>query len=127
MKRYAMVTRIRPGKLQEYTRLHAQVWPGVLEMIRRCNVRNYSIYTVRLPDGGFTSRSQPVRVRRLETMLTQRCVPIKPPTWTTDSGRGIIRQVVRRARRGMNWRNTDVDNRRSRPLVPPLPGQEFLP
>lgn len=51
MKRYAMVTRIRPGKREEYTRLHAEVWPGVLEMIRRCNIRNYSIYAVRLPDG----------------------------------------------------------------------------
>jgi len=51
MKRYTMVTRIRPGKLEEYKRLHADAWPGVLEMIRQCNIRNYSIHTTRLPDG----------------------------------------------------------------------------
>jgi len=51
MKRYAMVTRVRPGKLAEYARLHADVWPGVLAMIRQCNIRNYSIHSVRLPDG----------------------------------------------------------------------------
>ena len=51
MKRYAMVTQMRPGKLEEYTRLHAEVWPGVLEMIHQCKIRNYSIYTARLPDG----------------------------------------------------------------------------
>jgi L-rhamnose mutarotase len=44
MKRYGMVIKVRPEKLEEYKRLHADPWPGVLEMIRQCNIRNYSIY-----------------------------------------------------------------------------------
>ena len=44
MKRYGMVLRVRPEKFEEYRRLHADVWPGVLEMIHQCNIRNYSIY-----------------------------------------------------------------------------------
>lgn len=44
MKRYGMVLRVRPDKLEEYKRLHAAVWPGVLDMIRACHIRNYSIY-----------------------------------------------------------------------------------
>lgn len=44
MKRYGMVIRVRPEKLEEYKQLHAAVWPDVLEMIRACNIRNYSIY-----------------------------------------------------------------------------------
>ena len=44
MKRYGMVIKVRPGKLDEYKRLHAAVWPDVLKMIRDCNIRNYSIY-----------------------------------------------------------------------------------
>ena len=44
MQRYGMVIRVRPEKLEEYTRLHAAAWPGVLDMIRKCNIRNYSIY-----------------------------------------------------------------------------------
>jgi len=44
MKRCGMVIRVRPEKLEEYKRLHAAVWPGVLEMITACNIRNYSIY-----------------------------------------------------------------------------------
>jgi L-rhamnose mutarotase len=44
MKRYGMVIRVRPEKLEEYKRLHAAVWPGVLKMISDCNIRNYSIY-----------------------------------------------------------------------------------
>ena len=51
MKRYGMVTRLLPGKLDEYKRLHSDVWPGVLQMIEQCNIRNYSIYVKRLPDG----------------------------------------------------------------------------
>ena len=44
MKRYAMIIKIRAGALDEYVRLHKNVWPDVLEMIRKCNIRNYSIY-----------------------------------------------------------------------------------
>ncbi len=44
MKRYGMALRLRPGALEEYSRLHAAVWPEVLEMIAACNIRNYSIY-----------------------------------------------------------------------------------
>jgi L-rhamnose mutarotase len=48
MKRYGSVIRLRPEKEQEYRRLHAEPWPGVLAMIRACNIRNYSIF---LKDG----------------------------------------------------------------------------
>jgi len=44
MKRYGSVLKVVPEKLEEYKRLHAAVWPGVLEMIRKCHIRNYSIY-----------------------------------------------------------------------------------
>ena len=44
MKRYGWVIRVRPEKLDEYKRLHAAVWPDVLKMIKKCNIRNYSIY-----------------------------------------------------------------------------------
>lgn len=51
MKRYGMVTQVLPGRLEEYRRLHADVWPGVLNRIGQCHIRNYSIFTARLPDG----------------------------------------------------------------------------
>jgi len=44
MKRYGSVIKVAPGKLEEYKLLHAAVWPGVLAMIRECNIRNYSIF-----------------------------------------------------------------------------------
>jgi L-rhamnose mutarotase len=44
MQRYGMVIQVKPDKFQEYKRLHVQVWPGVLKMIKECNIRNYSIY-----------------------------------------------------------------------------------
>ncbi|TEU15012.1 MAG: L-rhamnose mutarotase [Anaerolineales bacterium] len=44
MERYGMVIGVKLDKLEEYKRLHAAVWPGVLDMIRKCNIRNYSIY-----------------------------------------------------------------------------------
>ena len=44
MKRYGMVIKVRPEKLEEYKRLHAKVWPAVLRTISECNIRDYSIY-----------------------------------------------------------------------------------
>ena len=44
MKRYGMAIKVRPEKFDEYKWLHADVWPSVLAMIRKCNIRNYSIY-----------------------------------------------------------------------------------
>lgn len=51
MKRFGMVIEVKAEKLEEYKQLHAAVWPGVLKMITACNIRNYSIYLRRLPDG----------------------------------------------------------------------------
>jgi L-rhamnose mutarotase len=51
MKRYGAVIGLNPEKLEEYKRLHAAVWPGVLQTIKACHIRNYSIYLRRLPDG----------------------------------------------------------------------------
>ena len=44
MQRFGQVIGVRKEHLEEYTRLHADVWPGVLAKIEECNIRNYSIY-----------------------------------------------------------------------------------
>ena len=44
MKRYGQIIGVKPEKLEEYKKYHAAVWPGVLEMIGVCNMRNYSIF-----------------------------------------------------------------------------------
>ena len=48
MQRHGQLIRVRPEQLEEYKRYHAAVWPEVLATIRRCNIRNYSIF---LKDG----------------------------------------------------------------------------
>jgi L-rhamnose mutarotase len=44
VKRFGWVIGIRKERIAEYKELHANVWPGVLDMIKQCNIRNYSIY-----------------------------------------------------------------------------------
>lgn len=44
MQRMGMVIGVKPEKIAEYKRLHADAWPEVLEMIRACNIRNYTIF-----------------------------------------------------------------------------------
>lgn len=43
-RRFGQMIRLKPEGADEYIRQHAAVWPGVLKMIKRCNIQNYSIY-----------------------------------------------------------------------------------
>ena len=42
---------MKPDRIEQYVELHADVWPGVLQRIKQCNIRNYSIYLKTLPNG----------------------------------------------------------------------------
>ncbi len=44
MERHGSLIKVKPEKLAEYKKYHAAVWPEIREMIRACNIRNYSIY-----------------------------------------------------------------------------------
>jgi len=44
MRRFGQVIGIKPEHIEEYEKLHAEAWPGVLKMIEECNIKNYSIY-----------------------------------------------------------------------------------
>ncbi len=48
MKRLGSVVRLKPDGEERYRKYHAAVWPEVLETLRQCNVKNYSIF---LKDG----------------------------------------------------------------------------
>jgi L-rhamnose mutarotase len=43
-RRFAQLIRLKPEKKEYYLELHRNTWPGVLNRIRECNIRNYSIY-----------------------------------------------------------------------------------
>jgi len=53
VQRYGSVIGVKPEKIQEYNRLHAAVWPGVLNKIKDCNIRNYSIYIKEIEPGKY--------------------------------------------------------------------------
>jgi L-rhamnose mutarotase len=44
VQRHGWVIKVKPEKLEEYKKLHANPWPGINKMIMDCNIRNYSIY-----------------------------------------------------------------------------------
>ena len=43
-QRMGMVISVRPEKLEEYKRLHAEPWPEMDQALSDANIRNYSIY-----------------------------------------------------------------------------------
>ena len=48
MQRYGAVIRLRPEMEEKYKHYHAHPWPEINDMIRKCNIRNYTIF---LKDG----------------------------------------------------------------------------
>lgn len=44
VRRIAAVIGLCSSSIEEYERLHAEAWPGVLERLTASNIRNYSIY-----------------------------------------------------------------------------------
>ncbi len=46
--RYGSVVGLKPEKKDEYIKLHAETWPEILDMVAKCNIRNYSIYLAEL-------------------------------------------------------------------------------
>jgi len=43
-ERYGSVIKIKQDKLEEYKKLHKNIWPEVARVITKCNIKNYSIF-----------------------------------------------------------------------------------
>lgn len=43
-QRSAFVLRVRPDKIDEYVAAHRDVWPEMLDALRRAGIRNYTIF-----------------------------------------------------------------------------------
>jgi L-rhamnose mutarotase len=44
VRRIAQVIGVKPDDIEEYERIHADVWPTVLATIKKANIQNYSIF-----------------------------------------------------------------------------------
>lgn len=44
MQRMGLCIRLKPDTIERYNELHAAVWPEVLAVISRANIKNYSIF-----------------------------------------------------------------------------------
>ena len=53
VKRIGMVIKIKPDRLDEYLKLHADTNPGVRDLLSKYNMRNFSIFMTRLEDGNY--------------------------------------------------------------------------
>ncbi|MFC1694095.1 L-rhamnose mutarotase [Candidatus Latescibacterota bacterium] len=53
VQRFGSVIGIKPEMIEKYKRLHSKPWPGVINMIHDCNIRNYSIYLKEIEHGKY--------------------------------------------------------------------------
>jgi len=44
VRRLAQTIKLKPEYVEEYIKIHAAVWPSVLERIAKCNIHDYSIF-----------------------------------------------------------------------------------
>ncbi len=45
MEKYAWSAVIRDGKYAEYVKRHDEIWPELVEVLKRAGIRNYTIWT----------------------------------------------------------------------------------
>ncbi len=45
MERFAWKGRIKPGMQAEYKRRHDEIWPEMVELLKRAGIRNYTIWS----------------------------------------------------------------------------------
>ena len=48
VKRFSSIIGLKPEKEEYYRELHANVWEGVLDRLKKSNISNYSIYIAEL-------------------------------------------------------------------------------
>jgi L-rhamnose mutarotase len=96
MRRMGMLIGLKADRVAEYKQLHAAVWPEILDKIRECNIRNYSIF-LREPENLLFAYWEYVGAdfsADMELMAadpnTQRwwdiCMPCQAPLETRDEG-----------------------------------------
>lgn len=44
MKRFGFLLKVKKDKIDEYKKIHANVWPEMLEALSRCGWHNYSLF-----------------------------------------------------------------------------------
>ncbi len=44
VQRFGSMIGLRPEKKEEYIRLHANAWPEILAILKKCHIQHYSIY-----------------------------------------------------------------------------------
>lgn len=52
MKKVGLVVEVKPECMEKYKQLHVDVWPGVLEVLKKSYIQNYSIFIKEIPEHG---------------------------------------------------------------------------
>uniref|UniRef100_A0A7V3YEV1 L-rhamnose mutarotase n=1 Tax=Candidatus Caldatribacterium californiense TaxID=1454726 RepID=A0A7V3YEV1_9BACT len=94
MRRFGMIIRLKPDKVEEYKELHRNVWPEVLKTIKDCHIQNYTIF---YKDGylfsyyEYTGENYEEDMKKMaEDPITQKwwalCKPCQEPLKTRKEG-----------------------------------------
>ena len=43
MKRFTLYSQLKPEKVDDYIKLHAEPWPELMTLLEECNIHHYSI------------------------------------------------------------------------------------
>ncbi|MFT3723331.1 MAG: L-rhamnose mutarotase [Hyphomonadaceae bacterium] len=96
MQRMGMVLGIRPERIPEYKRLHAEVWPDFLALLSNHGITNYTIY-LREPENllfgsweyvgsDFAADMKIMAESPLTVKWNELCMPCQQPLSTIKQG-----------------------------------------
>ena len=106
VKRFASVVGLRPEKEQYYRELHADVWPGVLERLKRSNIRNYSIHVTELDGKRYLISYFEYIGDDFEKDMRAISEDLETQTWWKETDPCQIQQPSRKP--GANWSDMEM-------------------
>ena len=100
MARVAWSARLRPDRIDEYIAIHDDIWPDMLDMIKKAGVRNYSIYLHGTQVFGYYECDDPDTTKALQERaeVARRWGAVMAPLFEDDvatAGPAYLREVFR--------------------------------
>src|SRR5690606_36798133 len=92
--RQAFVLKLKPGNEAIYKQKHDEIWPVLLEFLRRDGVRNYSIYRHGLLLFGYLERDTPPPKRKPTDPVVWRWWEIMAPLMETNPDSSPVQEPL---------------------------------
>jgi L-rhamnose mutarotase len=92
--RVAWVMKLKPGNEAIYRKKHDEIWPELLELMKRDGIRNYSIYRHGLTLFAYLERDEPASASKSVDPIVWRWWEMMAPYMATNADFSPVQEPV---------------------------------